>query len=169
MNAFEQSEDEVFNKASYSIRTLEEEVRADNLCSDFLKHFYLDLVGQIGQSPEEASRLCYGASYFLKEFLIGDRRDNLFEAPAARIRQFAGNWYIIKNMEPNLPELLGMLEGVQAFYEYSARVDMVSAGFVQEVTRLCADLSFYKERIEDFLAIEGDGYFAWDAACPLND
>ncbi len=169
MNAFGQSEDEVFNKDNYNISTLEEEIRVDNLCNDFVKHFYLDLVEQLGLAPEEASRLCYGVSYFLKEFIIGDRRENLFELPAKRIRQFAGNWYIIKNMEPNLPELLGMLEGVQAFYEYSHRVDMVSEVFVQQVTSLCADLPFYKERIEDFLAIEGDGYFAWDAACPLKD
>ncbi|WP_432821904.1 hypothetical protein [Trichloromonas sp.] len=168
MSSADFSQQDIFAKNNYDIRSLDDEVRADVLCGRLLKQCYLYLVETHELSAAEASRLCYGASYFLCEYLIPDRRVNLFDITAQLIRQFAGNWYIIKNMEPNLAELTGILEGVMAFYDYSCSLGLVSGQQLQEVQSSCADLAYYQGRIDSFYAIENDGYFQWNADCPLK-
>jgi len=160
---------EIYDRNNYNIDSLEDEIRADALCDRLLKECYLHLVDHHQLSAEEASRLCYGVSYFLREYIIPDRRANLFDITALQIRQFAGNWYIIKNMEPNLAELAAVLEGVFAFYDFLLNRKLIPAEVEQEVRKSCADLDYYRERIDSFYAIENDGYFSWDAACPLKN
>jgi hypothetical protein len=162
------SQQDIFEKNNYHIHTLEDEIRAEALCDRLLRECYLFLVDHHGLRAEEASSLCYGASYFLREYLIPDRRVNLFEITPNLIRQFAGNWYIIKNMEPNLAELTGILEGVVAFYDYLSQLQLISDKQNQELKHSCGDLDYYQARIDAFHAIENDGYFNWDADCPLK-
>ncbi|MEJ2201420.1 MAG: hypothetical protein P8X63_10470 [Desulfuromonadaceae bacterium] len=169
MSAMERSQQDIFEKNLYDITSLEDEIRADLLCDRLLKACGLHLMEHHRLSAEEASRLCYGASYFLREYLIPDRRVNLFELQPRHIRQFAGNWYIVKNLEPNLTELTGMLEGVLAFHSYCHSLGLVSGQQAETIQASCADLDYYQSRIESFFAIENDGYFQWLADCPLDD
>lgn len=162
------SQQDLFEKQNYNLGSLDDEIRADGLCGRLLKECYLHLVNHHQLSAEEASRLCYGAGYFLHEFLIPDRQVNLFDITPQLVRQFAGNWYIIKNLEPNLTELTDMLEGVLAFYDYCRHLDMISEHQLDGVRTSCSDLDYYQQRIDSFYAIENDGYFIWDAACPLK-
>ena len=162
------SSTDIFEKKNYDISSLDDEIRADGLCDQLLKQCYLYLIDIHRLGAEEASRLCYGVSYFLREYLIPDRRANLFDLAPQLIRQFAGNWYIIKNMEPNLAELTGILEGVVAFYDYLNHLQLISRQLLEEVQHSCAELDYYQGRIESFLAIEKDGYFKWDDECPLK-
>ncbi len=157
-----------FAPENFEIKDLQDEIRVDRLCSDFLRTFFLDLVERSGLSPEQASPLAYGADHFLREFVIPDRQENIFRLSPGRVRQFAGNWYIVKTMEPNMTELRGILEGTQAFYEYCHRCGLVSGEFLEDLRRDCADLDFYAARIEAFWAIEGDGYLSWDRACRIE-
>jgi hypothetical protein len=161
--------DTPFKKESFEIHNLRDEIRADKLCTRFLKLFYLDLVGQEKLSPEEASALAYGADYFLREFVISDRRDNIFTLSSRRIRQFAANWYIVKNLEPNMGDLAGILKGIQAFYKYCHRAGKVSAEFLINVQKECSELDYYRQRIEAFWAIENNGYLTWEQECTLKD
>lgn len=160
---------ELFRRENFDIRDLQDEIRADQLCRRLLEIFYLDLVEERGLPPEEASALAYGADYFLREFLIPDRQENIFALRAGRVRQFAGNWYIVRNLEPNMTELERILRGVDAFYDYCLRVGKISAEQAGAIRRECGELSYYGGRIESFWAIEKDGYFTWDAECTLKD
>ena len=155
------------NKRDYEIRGLDDEIRVDSLCIDLLRHLYRDLTVQGGQSPHQAGESCHGADYFLREFLVADRRRNLFATKAADIRQFAGHWYIICTNEPNLTELRGILQGTEEFFRFLGRQGLITAGVVDEIAAQCRDLDYYQQRIDDFWAIEGDGYDAWRQACPL--
>lgn len=169
MDSSNRAPQDLFNKENYRIASLEDEIRADRLCEQLLKECYLYLVEQQELSAEEASGLCFGASYFLREYLIPDRRANLFEMSPRHIRQFAGTWYIIKNLEPNLAELTGILEGVLAFHCFCCGLGLVNDRQTKTIQASCADLDFYRQRIESFFAIEDDGYFPWLADCPLDD
>lgn len=168
MSSAEITQQDIFEKKNYDIGTLDDEIRADGLCGRLVKECYLHLVNHHELTDEEASRLCYGVSYFLHEFLIPDRQVNLFDISPQLIRQFGGNWYIIKNMEPNLAELTSILEGVLAFYDYCRNRELISEQQAEEVQNSCADLDYYQSRIDAFYAIENDGYFKWDADCPLK-
>ncbi len=157
-----------FAREDFDIRSLEDEIRVDELCSRLLRLFHQDLLHR-AVPPQEAGALAQGADYFLREFVIPDRRENIFGLASERIRQFAGNWYIIKTLEPNMAELTGILRGVAEFYEYCRRLDKVSAEFLSGVRRECDDLDYYRRRIDSFWAIEEDGYFAWERECSLKD
>ena len=161
--------DELFKRRNFAIKDLQDEIRVDELCRRLLRFFYLDLVEESGLPPAEAGSLANGADYFLREYIIPDRRENIFDLRPGRVRQFAGNWYIIRNMEPNMAELTGILQGIEAFYRYCGKIGKSDAGLVREVEKDCRELDFYRRRIESFWAIEGDGYFAWQRECPLDD
>lgn len=152
----------------FAITSLADEIRADRACHELLKRFAVDLATG-GLDPGEAGALAHGADYFLREFLIGERRENLLQLPPGRIRQFAGNWYIIRNLEPNLAELCKILEGLVAFYRYLAEQGLVSAAMADQVLAESADLPWFQARIDAFWAITGDGYQAWVQGCPLAD
>lgn len=169
MSTTTQSTDSCFDRESYRIATLDDEIRADRLCHELLRHCYLYLVEAHELPAEEASRLCYGAGYFLCEYLIPEVRISPFDLTAVQVRRFGGHWYIIRNMEPNLAELTGILEGILAFAAFCRDRQMMTVEQVAGIEEACAELNFYRARIDSFWAIEKEGYDAWQAGCPLKD
>jgi len=156
------------NKNDFNIASLDDEIRVDRRCVDLLRHFYQYLTCHEGLSPQQAGEICHGADYFLREFIIADRRDNLFRTSAERVRQFAGHWYIIRTPEPNLAELTRILEGTTLFYGFLAEQSLVERQVSLEIARQCDKKDYYQHRIDEFWAIEGNGFDAWRQACPLE-
>lgn len=156
------------DKTAYDVLSLEDEIRVDKLCVDLLRHLYLNLTVRRAMSARQAGGFCQGADYFLREFVVGDRRENLFTIQVVRVRQFAGHWYIIRTPEPNLDELRQVLDGTAEFYLFLARQGLVAADLASAIASECRELDYYRKRIEDFWAIENDGYEAWRQACPLE-
>lgn len=157
-----------FPAEGFDIDTLEDEVRADRSCEDLLRRFAADLVRDHGFAAVEAGCLARGAGYFLREFLIGDRRENPFRIDPYRVRQFAATWYVIRNLEPHIEELATILEGVVAFYSYLAEAGRISPSLLEAIRTEAAALDFYRRRIDSFWAIEEDGYPAWMEVCSLD-
>jgi len=170
MNGYSDTEraDALFSRKDFDIDGLDDEIRVDERCLRLLRLFYLDQVDS-GRPPEEAGALAHGADYFLRDFIVADRRENIFALDCGRVRQFAGNWYIARNLEPNMAELEGILRGVGAFYEYAQKIGRVSAGLAAGIRAETENLALYRRRIEDFWAIEDDGYGEWDRQCPVED
>ncbi len=156
------------NKTEYNVETLDDEIRVDKLCVDILRHLYQDLTQQSKTPPEQAGEFCHGADYFLREFIIADRRVNLFDATPIHVRQFAGHWYIIRTTEPNLTELKSILSGTAEFYRFLSRQGLITESVANEIASQCQELDYYQQRIDDFWAIDGDGYDAWRQACPVE-
>ena len=160
---------ELFKKKNFDIADLQDEIRVDELCVRLLRFFCRYLIEQEGLSPAAAGALAQGADYFLREFVIPDRRENIFSLRPGRVRQFAGTWYIIRNLEPNMSELTGILDGVAAFYRYALITGKVGTELAAQVAEEARDTPYYSRRIESFWAISGDGYFAWEAECSLKE
>lgn len=158
---------DIFNKLNYDISDLATEIKVDQLCSMLLKDFHQHLLAELKLAPLDAGALAAGADYFLREFLIGGRQENIFNCTPERIRQFGGHWYIIRNLEPNMAELTTMLSGTAGFYQYCADKKLTEAGNAEAIRQSCSELDYYRQRIEDFHAISGDGFAAWEQACPL--
>ena len=147
--------------------SLSDEIRIDQLIVSLLRTFCRDSVAT-GVDPLRAGAWARGADYFLRDFVVDHCRNNLFSLPAGQVRHFAGNWYIIKTVEPNRNELSEILEGVAAFYRYCHEHGKVSDACYQDVVEACQDLDYYEKRINDFWEISDNGYQSWDAACPLQ-
>ena len=156
------------NKTDYNINSLDDEIRVDKLCVDLLRHLFQDLTQKNQTAPEQAGELCHWADYFLREFIVADRHENLFATEANHVRQFAGHWYIIRTPEPNLTELGSILSGTAEFYRFLARQELITEALANEITSQCQEIDYYQQRIEDFWAIAGDGYNSWRQACPLD-
>jgi hypothetical protein len=167
-NSSADSKEDIFRKENFDVNTFEDEIRIDSLCQRLLRMFYLEMEEE-GRSPGEAGRLVWGADYFLREFIIPDRRENIFSPHSGRVRQFAGNWYIVKNLEPNMEELGTILQGIEAFYEYGKKIGKVTEEILEDVRRDCSELDYYRRRIDTFWLIEGDGYSAWERECSLKN
>jgi hypothetical protein len=155
-------------KGEFDVESLEDELRADGLCQRLLKRFYLKLMEE-GMTPEEATALAGSADYFVRDFVVAVKQRNLFAEFPGIVRQFAGNWYIISNMEPNGRQLASHLDGIRAFYRFLYGHKLLSLPFMGEVEGECDDIAYYESRIESFWAITGDGYGAWERECTLKD
>ena len=155
------------DKTNYFISSLEDEIRADRYCAALLKQFHQYLLLELQTEPLEAGSMAAGADYFLREFIIGGCRENILDIPAERIRQFGGNWYIIRNLEPNREELSDMILGTDAFYRYCATCGLVPEAKADEISAQCARIDDFARRIKEFHDISGGGFKDWDRDCPL--
>lgn len=154
--------------SDYNISHIDDEIRVDQLCVNLIRHMFQTLTREDETPLDLAGELCHGADYFLREFIIGDRHENLFGINPQRVRQFAGHWYIVRTMEPNLVELRTILTGTNAFYSFLASKGLIKEEVAIEIGSNCSDHEYYQQRIEDFWAIDANGYDSWRQACPLE-
>ncbi|MCD6526792.1 MAG: hypothetical protein J7K75_07385 [Desulfuromonas sp.] len=156
------------NKNNFTITGLDSEIEVDHRCSALLKQFHQQLL-QDDIPALDAGQLALGADYFLREFIIGDCRENLLTIDPERVRQFAGHWYIIKTLEPNIKELADILQGVAVFYSYLFDQGWIDEQCQQQIQKNATTLDEYQQRINAFWEISDDGYRHWCEACPLPD
>ena len=160
--------DKAFEFDNFNVRNLDDEIVVDQLCALFLETFYHYLVHKNKTAPVVAGRLARGADHFLRDFIIPEQGENIFAISPDCVRKFAGNWYIVKNLEPNTKELENILNGVREFYAFCEKSGKIDSGLYEEIARNCDKLDYYKRRIDSFWEIEDDGFFSWDAECSLK-
>lgn len=163
-----QSQIDALNRKSYVIETLEDEIKADNNCKVLLKQFHSYLLNNKNIPLIEAGSMASGADYFLRDFIIDNRRINIFDISPDLVRSFAGNWYITSTLEPNMAELESILTGISHFYRFCAERNSVNPEIAQKVHQACSQTEYYQQRIENFHNISGDGYIDWNSECPLH-
>ena len=157
-----------FDRNDFRLGTLEDELRVDRLLRDQLFRFYEQLLYD-GLSPDKATLLTNGADYFLRDFVVAKMEKNIFDEVPGLVSKFAGNWYIVNTLDPDITELSGHLEGVAAFYRFLCSLGFISEGYLDNLILECAETGWYAGRIESFWAIKGDGYIAWERECSLKD
>jgi hypothetical protein len=143
-------------------------LRVDRLCQELLRRFYEELLAR-GEDPVAATAWARGADYFLRDFLVDIKGYNLFHEAPGVVRQFAGNWYVVSNLEPELAILCGHLEGIRRFYHFLHDHGEISAQHLAQVKQDCSDLEYYGRRIDSFWELGEGGFPAWDAACPYRE
>ena len=157
-----------FNPENYAVGTLDDEIRVDKLCQLLLKQYHQHRLGIVGISPLEAGANASGADYFLRDFMIDNRRTNIFNISPELIHSFAGNWYIINTLEPNMVELESLLTGIDNFYCFCTEKKMLAPAKAEAIHQACSRIDYYRERITSFNEISGDGFIAWNITCPLK-
>lgn len=157
----------LFSQESFEVLSFEDEIRVDELCVQLLQTVKEILLHDGSLDPLESGSICLGADYFLREFIIAESRDNLLQLPPERVRQFAGHWYIVRNVEPNIDELRAILNGIRTVYQVMADRGLVDRERAAAIDAACSDTDWYRQRIDDFWSIVDDGYLSWRDACPL--
>ncbi|MCD6581207.1 MAG: hypothetical protein J7K90_05345 [Desulfuromusa sp.] len=156
-----------FNQSNYSIESLDDEIKADQTCKVLLKEYHQYLLKNKGFFPLESGSMASGADYYLRDFMIDNRRINIFDISPELIYGFAGNWYIVNTLEPNMVELESILNGVNHFYSFCAEKKMINLTMAEKVSQACSHHEYYRQRIETFNTLSGDGFTTWNNACPL--
>jgi len=154
--------------SDFAIATLEDELRVDALCRELLLTFYHDRIGA-GMDEHEATLLASSADYFIRDYLIGARQLNILETADGDVRRFAGNWYIVNTLEPDSDELDVHLKGICEFFRFLAAQQAITAAAFQAIASDCQQSAFYRQRIDSFWDIQGDGYLTWEAECSLKN
>lgn len=154
-----------FEHDDFDFASVEEEVRVDERCQALLGCFYRHLQ-QLGHPPQTASRLAFGADYYLRNYLLDFARQNVVRPLPGIVSYFAASWFITHTLAPEMSVLEQHLEAVQEFYRFLHRQHFISADELSCIEAEVDQADFYRDRIARFLAIVGDGFFAWDAECP---
>lgn len=154
-------------KSDFKIETLEDELAVDGLCRELLITFYNERIDS-GLSEHDATLLANSADYYLRDYLIGARQQNLLDSDTDVVKKFAGNWYIVNTMEPVIEEIKNHLTGVLELYRYLLSIDAIDEQFYRQIESDCREIDYYHSRIDSFWAIKDDGYFAWERECSLK-
>ncbi len=161
----ESDEINLFDREHFHIKSFDDEIRVDKNCKALLQIFHKHLLDDKKFEPLQAGLLASGADYYLRDFMVDQQRTNIFDVSADLVKRFAGNWYIITTLEPNLTELRDILAGVSHFYSFCAEKEVVPTETAAAVTEACQQHDFSPQRIETFHAISGDGFITWNAVC----
>lgn len=157
----------IFDHEDFDFETLEEELKVDEQCRKLLQQFYLWLQQQ-NMTTEHASELAYSVDFYLRDYVLDFLRCNALRPQKGQVRYFAGNWYITRTMDPEITVLERHLEGVGLFYAFLHELHLITPVDLAEIKREIADLDYFQQRIEGFMALAGDGYEDWNRACPCN-
>ena len=156
-----------FDQKNYVIESLDDEIRADQTSKVLLKQFHQYLLKTKEISPLAAGSMASGADFYLRDYMIDNRRTNIFEISPELIKSFAGNWYIISSLEPNMVELESILIGIDNFYGFCAEKKIISSATAEQASQACSCYEYYQQRIDSFHEITGGGFTTWNKACPL--
>lgn len=156
-----------FEHDDFDLASLEDEIRVDERCQSLLKRFYQHLQN-IGKTPQDASELAYCADYYLRDYLVDFARQNVVRPQPGIVRRFAATWYITHTLDPEIKLLERHLEAIRELYSYLRSRHLISAEELSLLLDEASQTDYYRQRIENFLNITGDGFVAWEAECPLK-
>jgi len=157
-----------FDHDDFEFTSFDDELRVDKCCQELLKCFYLDLMGQ-GMTPQQASELAFSADLYVRDYLVDFARRNVARPQPGIVRRFAATWFVTHTLDPEMRILERHLAGIRELYRYLHGQHLISREELNFLEDEAAQADYYRQRIESFLAIVGDGYFAWEAECPLRD
>ncbi len=161
----ERESKDVFNRTNYTIQSLEDEIKVDQLTKQLLQQYHQFLLDEKKVTALDAGSMASGADYFLRDYMVDCCRLNIFDITPKLIEGFAGNWYITNTLEPNMVELKSILIGTDGFYNFCLANKMVLQKTATKVGRACAQIDYYQQRIESFHNLTGDGFLEWNKAC----
>ena len=154
-----------FEHDDFDFDTIEEELRVNERCQSLLHQFYLHLQGR-GVDPQHASDLAYSADYYLRDYVLDFARQNVVCPQPGIVSRFAGSWYIKNTLDPEIKALELHLEAIRELYRFLHAQHFICLEELAFLEEEAGQIAFYRQRIECFLEISGDGFAEWDAQFP---
>ena len=159
-----QSPEIEFEHDDFEFDTIDEELLVDERCQQILKQFYLFLQQQ-GMAAEQASELAFSADLYLRDYLIDFGRQNIVRPQPGIVTTFAGSWFITHTLDADITLLERHLAAISELYRYMHRQHLISAEELSFLLEEAGQLEFYRQRIDSFMNLTGDGFVEWDAGC----
>ncbi|MDD2308278.1 MAG: hypothetical protein PHH91_01715 [Desulfuromonadaceae bacterium] len=160
-----QSPEIEFEHDDFDFDTIDEELLVDERCQQILKLFYLSLQVE-GMAAAQASELAFSADLYLRDYLIDFGRQNIARPQPGIITIFAASWFITHTLDPELVMLERHLTAITALYRYLHSKHLISAEELSFLAKEAGQLEFYRQRIDSFLTLTGEGFAEWDVQCP---
>ena len=117
-------------------------------------------------TAEQASELAFSADLYLRDYLIDFGRQNIVRPQPGIVTKFAGSWFITHTLDPEFITLERHLTALSELYRFMHRQHLISADELSFLLEEAAKPEYYRQRIDTFLNLTGDGFAAWDAECP---
>lgn len=163
----QQSIDIEFGHDDFQFDTIDEELLVDERCQQILKKFYLSLQQQ-GMSAEHASELAFSADLYLRDYLIDFGRQNIVRPEPGIITKFAGSWFITHTLDPEDGMLERHLVAITELYKFLHHQHLISVDELSFLLKEAGQMEYYRQRIDSFLNLTGEGFASWDAECPAH-
>ncbi len=154
-----------FEHDDFEFDTIDEELLVDGRCQQILKQFY-QFLQQQGMAAEQASELAFSADLYLRDYLIDFGRQNIVRPQPGIVTKFAGSWFITHTLDPEFTVLERHLTALSELYRYMHLRHLISADELSFLLKEAGNLDYFRQRIDSFLHLAGDGFAAWDADCP---
>lgn len=156
-----------FEHDDFEFDSIDEELLVDERCQQLLKQFYFYLQKQ-GMSAELASEMAFSADLYLRDYLIDFGRRNIVRPEPGIITIFAASWFITHTLDPEFAMLDRHLKAIVELYRYLHNQHMISAEEFSFILKEAGQNEYYRQRIDSFLDLTGEGFAAWDADCPAK-
>lgn len=157
--------DTAFGYDDFEFDTIDEELQVDQRCQQLLNRFY-HYLQQHGMAAEQASEMAFSADLYLRDYLLDFARQNVVRPQPGIVRKFAASWFITHTLDPEFQMLEKHLRAVVEFYRYLRHQHLIAGDELSFLEQEAVDLVYYKDRIDSFLGITGDGFISWDKECP---
>ena len=157
-----------FEHDDFEWATLEEELRVNERCQSLLGSFHEFLLSK-EETPQHASDLTFCVDMYLRDYLLDFARLNVVCPRPGVVRRFAGNWFITHTLDPDIKVLERHLLAIAEFYRFLREQHFISREELRWLEEEAGMIEYYHRRIGSFLALNGDGYDAWQAECPLGE
>ena len=154
-----------FEHDDFDFETIEEELRVDERCRALLERFYKHLQDS-GRTPKQASDMAYSADYYLRDYLLDFARRNVARPEPGIVRCFAATWFVVNNLDPEIATLERHLEAIRELYRFLYGSHLITKKELAFIEEEAGQVEYYRQRIERFIGVSGDGYVEWEAECP---
>jgi hypothetical protein len=166
--AEQQFPDVEFEHDDFDFETMDEELLVNERCQSLLESFYHYLLAR-GEEPQIASDLAYCADHYLRNYLIDFCRQNVVRPAPGVVKRFAATWFITRTLEPEMTVLERHLRGIRELYGFLRQQHFISKEELAWLEEEASQTEYYRQRLESFRVLGGDGYDAWEAECLLKE
>lgn len=156
-----------FEHDNFELGSLQDELLVDSYCQSLL-YQYFQYIQLQGESIQRASDFAFCADYYLRDYVIDFCQQNIMRPEIGLVKRFAATWYITHTLDPEITLLERHLEAIAALYTFLYSLHHISLDELNFILLETSDKYYYSKRIDGFLLIHGDGYFKWEAECPLH-
>jgi hypothetical protein len=106
-------------------------------------------------------QLEYSSFFVMSYFFVYEDVLSVLETDDTTIRKFLGNWYIRKNLSPNLKEMKEILSALFDFFEFLFKRDLITDEQFEIIKAVCKDKDWFENRLKTYKTTDTKGFKTW--------
>ena len=91
----------------------------------------------------------------------------MLQPQPGQIRHFAASWFVTHTLEPRIADLDHHLDAIADLYRFLQVHQLIGDDDLCWILQETNNRDYYQRRLEEFVALAGDGYDAWGREEPL--